>query len=70
LDGDWSSPVSGGLLCGVGRFEPLAERRERVLTPLVRRAWRVDARELGGRADGGGRWSARRGRVRLTAAAR
>jgi formate dehydrogenase major subunit len=36
LDGDWSSPVSAGLLCRAGRFDPLAETRERLLTPLVR----------------------------------
>jgi formate dehydrogenase major subunit len=41
IDGDWLSPVSGGLLCRVGRFEPLEDGRTRVLTPLVRRAGKL-----------------------------
>lgn len=36
IEGDWDAPVNGGLLCEVGRFRPLYEGRERIVTPLVR----------------------------------
>ncbi len=36
IDGDWAAPAGGGLLCRVGRFEPLGDQRQRILTPLVR----------------------------------
>ncbi len=37
IDGDWDSPVCRGVLCKTGRFIPVNEQRERVLTPLVRK---------------------------------
>jgi formate dehydrogenase major subunit len=37
IEGDWDAEVNKGLLCVVGRFEPLFDGRRRVLTPLVRR---------------------------------
>ncbi|MDD5369701.1 MAG: molybdopterin-dependent oxidoreductase [Anaerolineaceae bacterium] len=37
IDGDWESPVNQGVLCNLGRFQPLKEERERILTPLVRK---------------------------------
>jgi len=37
ITGDWDAPVNGGVLCEVGRFLPLEEDRERVLTPMVRK---------------------------------
>ena len=37
IEGNWDAPVNSGLLCRYGRFEPLKEARDRVLTPLVRR---------------------------------
>ena len=37
IEGNWDAPVNDGLLCKVGRFEPLEEQRERVTTPLVRK---------------------------------
>jgi len=37
IEGDWDAPVNGGVLCKVGRFEPLTVQEQRVLTPLVRR---------------------------------
>ncbi len=37
IDGDWDAPVNQGILCQVGRFLPLNEQRERILTPLVRK---------------------------------
>ena len=36
IDGDWDAPVNSGVICEVGRFHPMGEDRERVLTPLVR----------------------------------
>ncbi len=37
INGDWDAPVNEGILCQVGRFEPLKEERQRILTPLVRK---------------------------------
>jgi formate dehydrogenase major subunit len=36
IEGDWDAEVNKGLLCVAGRFEALADSRERVLTPMVR----------------------------------
>jgi len=36
IEGDWGARVNGGVLCDKGRFEPLFDRRARVLSPLVR----------------------------------
>ncbi len=37
IEGDWEDAVSGGMLCDVGRFHPMVEDRERLLTPMVRK---------------------------------
>jgi formate dehydrogenase major subunit len=37
VDGDWEAMLNEGLLCKVGRFYPIAEERERLTTPLVRK---------------------------------
>lgn len=37
IEGDWDAPVNGGVLCEVGRFLPMVEKRERITTPLIRR---------------------------------
>jgi formate dehydrogenase major subunit len=37
IDGDWDAPLNEGVLCEVGRFLPLTEDRQRVVTPLVRK---------------------------------
>jgi len=37
IDGDRSAPVNEGILCKIGRFLPLDENRERIVTPLVRK---------------------------------
>jgi formate dehydrogenase major subunit len=37
IDGAWDAPVNEGILCQVGRFEPLKDERERIVTPLVRK---------------------------------
>jgi formate dehydrogenase major subunit len=36
IEGDWDAPVNQGVLCKVGRFDPLTDQGERILTPLVR----------------------------------
>ncbi len=36
IDSDWDAPVNGGLLCQLGRFDPLYDERPRVMKPLVR----------------------------------
>lgn len=37
LLGNWEAPVNGGVLCKVGRFEPMEETRERITTPMVKK---------------------------------
>lgn len=37
IDGDWDAPVNRGLLCELGRFRPLDDPGERILTPLVKK---------------------------------
>jgi formate dehydrogenase major subunit len=37
ITGDWDAPVNNGVLCEQGRFMPLEEDRERVLTPMIRK---------------------------------
>lgn len=42
IRGDWEGPVNGGLLCKLGRFEPLNETRRRVTEPLLRKGGRPE----------------------------
>jgi formate dehydrogenase major subunit len=37
IDGDWDAPLNEGVLCEVGRFSPLTEDRQRIVTPMVRK---------------------------------
>jgi len=37
IEGDWNAPVNQGIICEVGRFHPMSEDREKLLTPLVRK---------------------------------
>lgn len=37
IDGNWDDPVNEGVLCNRGRFQPLKDERERILTPLIRK---------------------------------
>jgi formate dehydrogenase major subunit len=37
INGNWDAPVNGGTLCERGRFLPLDEDRERIMTPLIRK---------------------------------
>jgi formate dehydrogenase major subunit len=43
IESDWDHPVSNGALCQAGRFNPLEDGRERILTPLVRKAGALKA---------------------------
>ena len=36
IEGDWDAEVNEGVICEVGRFIPMVEERERILTPMVR----------------------------------
>jgi formate dehydrogenase major subunit len=36
IKGDWDAPVNHGLLCKMGRFEPLYDGRKRIVEPLLR----------------------------------
>ena len=36
IEGDWDAEINGGVLCEVGRFHPMVEERERLLTPMIR----------------------------------
>ncbi len=42
IEGDWGSPVNGGLLCKSGRFEPLYDERKRLLQPMIRRGKKLE----------------------------
>lgn len=37
IEGDWDGKINQGVLCEVGRFHPVDEQRDRVLTPMVRK---------------------------------
>lgn len=37
IDGDWEAPVNEGLLCEIGRFRPVKDQRQRIVTPLMRK---------------------------------
>ncbi len=37
IEGDWDSAVNEGVLCEIGRFEPMTEKCDRIHTPMVRK---------------------------------
>jgi formate dehydrogenase major subunit len=37
IEGDWDATLNGGVLCELGRFQPLEDERQRIKTPLVRK---------------------------------
>ena len=51
IEGDWDAEVNAGLLCVVGRFEPLYDERKRVTEPLVRRNGALEPAEWGEALD-------------------
>ncbi len=46
VEGRWSEGVSGGILCKTGRFLPMEEKRERLITPMVRKNGELKAATL------------------------
>ena len=45
--GDWDAPVNKGLLCKMGRFEPLYDSRKRLTEPLLRTKEKFRRNKLG-----------------------
>jgi formate dehydrogenase major subunit len=37
IEGNWEAEINGGVICEIGRFHPLAEKRQRVVTPMIRK---------------------------------
>jgi formate dehydrogenase major subunit len=37
IEGDWDGEINDGVICDVGRFHPMVEDRDRVLTPMIRK---------------------------------
>lgn len=37
IEGNWDAEINGGVLCDLGRFVPMTEKRQRIVTPLVRK---------------------------------
>ncbi|MGC8716705.1 MAG: molybdopterin-dependent oxidoreductase [bacterium] len=35
--GDWEAPINSGVLCKLGRYEPVFEDKERVIKPMIKR---------------------------------
>jgi formate dehydrogenase major subunit len=42
IEGDWDSPVNGGMLCKSGRFDPLTDERKRISQPMIRRGKKLE----------------------------
>lgn len=42
IEGDWGAEVNSGLLCKIGRFDPLYEERRRVTQPMLRRKGKLE----------------------------
>jgi len=43
IEGDWDGEINDGVICDVGRFHPMNEDRDRVLTPMVRKGGALKA---------------------------
>jgi formate dehydrogenase major subunit len=37
IEGDWAAQINEGLLCKVGRFQPIEDQRVRITTPMLRK---------------------------------
>jgi len=37
IEGNWDAEINKGILCGLGRFEPVENKRDRLVTPMVRK---------------------------------
>lgn len=40
--GDWDNPVNNGVLCELGRYAPIADYRERVTQPMIKKNGRLE----------------------------
>lgn len=40
--GDWENPVNNGVLCKLGRYEPLNDTRERITQPMIRKDGKLE----------------------------
>ncbi|MFZ6029296.1 MAG: molybdopterin-dependent oxidoreductase [Chloroflexota bacterium] len=43
IEGNWDAPVNAGALCKRGRFEPVAESRKRITTPMVKKNGKLES---------------------------
>lgn len=46
IEGDWDAPLNQGLLCDQGRFVPVTDERNRIITPLIRKDGSLKATTL------------------------
>jgi formate dehydrogenase major subunit len=37
IDGNWDAPVNEGVICEIGRFKPMNEKCDRLVTPMIRK---------------------------------
>ncbi len=37
IEGNWDAEINKGILCGMGRFEPIENNNDRLITPMVRK---------------------------------
>jgi len=37
IEGNWDAEINNGVICEVGRFHPMAEKRNRIVTPMLRK---------------------------------
>jgi len=40
IDGNWDAPVNEGVICEIGRFKPMNEKCDRLVTPMIRKTGR------------------------------
>ncbi len=42
IDGDWNGAVNGGVLCNLGRYKPVEEKRARITQPQIKRNGKLE----------------------------
>jgi formate dehydrogenase major subunit len=42
IDGDWAGAVNGGVLCKLGRYQPIEEKRARLTQPQIKRNGKLE----------------------------
>jgi len=40
--GDWENPINNGVLCKLGRYEPLSDVRERIIQPMIKKNGKLE----------------------------